>query len=1056
MQTFTVPAGVTSITVDAYGAEGGTNTSGYIGGLGARSKGDIAVTPGQVINILVGQRGADGSCGAGGGGGSFVVRSGSPLIIAGGGGGGFYCSALGGVNGGPGLTTNNGGNGIATPGRSPAIGGTGGNGGSAYYGGGGGGFYGAGLSSTGGGGGAYPGAGGSIGGGYGGGGGYYGGCCGASGGGGGYSGGSSGLSDGAAGGGGGSYNVGTSQTLTAGVRSGNGLVTISYSAGAGCVSGSRTSIRVNVIPSTSGSFARTICSNEHYVFNGVSRNTSGAYLDTLVNAAGCDSFLTLNLTVLATSTGTINQTICYGTSYLFNGVNRTANGTYLDTFSNAVGCDSVVTLNLTVRALSSGTFSRTICFATSYLFNGVNLTASGTYLDTLTNIFGCDSFVTLNLTVRASSSGSITRTICYGTTYLFNGIARGATGTYLDTLTNVVGCDSIITLNLTVRSLSAGTISRTICANEHYTFNGVSLNITGTYLDTLVNSIGCDSFVTLNLTVLPTSTGTITTSICAGTTYLFNGVNRSISGTYLDTFRNYVGCDSVVTLNLTVRPYSTGSITVSLCNGGSYLFNGVLRTASGIYLDTFRNVFGCDSVVSLNLTVRSISFGTFNLSICNGTSYLFNGINRTSSGTYRDTLINSFGCDSTVILNLTVRPLSTGAISRTICNGSSYLFNGVNLTATGTYRDTLINGFGCDSFLTLNLTVRAASTSSIARTICSGASYLFNGVNLTASGIYTDTFVNSIGCDSILTLNLTVRPVATGTISSSICVGSSYFFNGVNLTVAGAYRDTLVTSAGCDSFLTLNLSVVPFLTATINRAICSGSSYFFNGVNLTTGGVYKDTLTSVAGCDSILTLNLTVNATSSGTINRTICNGASYLFNGVNLTASGTYKDTLVNVTGCDSFVTLNLNVRPPSTGSITRVISTGSSYLFNGVYLTQPGNYRDTLTNIYGCDSVVTLHLSVNTDIATVNSGTWKLSLYPNPAMGDATLSYELSKEEPFIQIVILNEQGQLVSEDMLINPKEGTYDMDLRKYAAGVYFVKVITNDFNETKKLVIDRNE
>jgi trimeric autotransporter adhesin len=534
-------------------------------------------------------------------------------------------------------------------------------------------------------------------------------------------------------------------------------------------------------------------------------------------------------------------------------------------------------------------------------------------------------------------------------------------------------------------------------------------------------------------------------------------VNRGVTGAYLDTFRNSVGCDSVVTLNLTVRPYSTGSITVSLCNGGSYLFNGVLRTASGIYLDTFRNAFGCDSVVSLNLTVRSISFGTYNVSICNGTSYLFNGINRTASGTYRDTLINSFGCDSTVILNLTVRPLSTASISRTICNGSSYLFNGVNLTASGTYRDTLINGFGCDSFLTLNLTVRAASTSSFAQTICNGASYFYNGVNLTVSGTYADTFVNSLGCDSIRTLNLTVRPVAIGTMSSSICAGSSYFFNGVNLTVAGAYRDTLVTSAGCDSFLTLNLSVVPFLTATINRSICSGTSYLFNGVNLTTAGVYKDTFTSVAGCDSILTLNLTVNATSTGTINRTICNGASYLFNGVNLTTSGTYKDTLVNATGCDSFVTLNLTVRPPSTGSITRVITVGSSYLFNGVYLTQPGTYRDTLTNSNGCDSIVTLHLSVNTDIATVNSLTWKLNLYPNPAMGNASLSYELSKEEAFMHIVMFNEQGQVVSEDMLLYPtKEGVYDMDLRKYAAGVYFVKVITNDFNETKKLVIDRNE
>jgi hypothetical protein len=76
---------------------------------------------------------------------------------------------------------------------------------------------------------------------------------------------------------------------------------------------------------------------------------------------------------------------------------------------------------------------------------------------------------------------------------------------------------------------------------------------------------------------------------------------------------------------------------------------------------------------------------------------------------------------------------------------------------------------------------------------------------------------------------------------------------------------------------------------------------------------------------------------------------------------------------------------------------------------------------------------------------------------MGHASLSYELSREEAFMHIIMFNEQGQVVSEDMLLNlSTEGIYDMDLRKYAAGVYFVKVITNDFNETKKLVIDRNE
>lgn len=234
-QTFTVPACATSLTIDAYGAEGGTSTGevgglNVLGGRGAYAKGTVPVTAGDVLTILVGGRGTNSNCGSGGGGGTFVARDTTPLIVAGGGGGGFHCSALGAVGGGAGLVSDSGGNGLCTPNRAARPGGTAGNGGSAFYGGGGGGFLTAGTSSTvaNAAGRGFPGLGGAPGGGFGGGGGFYTGCCGASGGGGGYSGGSAGEDDGCAGGGGGSFNAGTEQTMTAGVRFGHGLVTITW------------------------------------------------------------------------------------------------------------------------------------------------------------------------------------------------------------------------------------------------------------------------------------------------------------------------------------------------------------------------------------------------------------------------------------------------------------------------------------------------------------------------------------------------------------------------------------------------------------------------------------------------------------------------------------------------------------------------------------------------------------------------------------------------------------------------------------------------------------
>lgn len=238
LQTLTVPSCVSSITVDASGAQGGTATGenggeNFTGGLGARAKGTFAVAGGDVIDVLVGGAGSSAAnkCGAGGGGGSFVVKAGTLLVAAGGGGGGFHSSSYGGANGGPGLTTTSGGAGISagTANRATTPGGTDGNGASSYFGGGGGGWLTNGSSSFDSAGGKkYPGASVAPGGGYGGGGAYFVNCAGGSGGGGGYSGGGGNQNDGCAGGGGGSFNAGTSQTMQGGVRTGDGVVTISW------------------------------------------------------------------------------------------------------------------------------------------------------------------------------------------------------------------------------------------------------------------------------------------------------------------------------------------------------------------------------------------------------------------------------------------------------------------------------------------------------------------------------------------------------------------------------------------------------------------------------------------------------------------------------------------------------------------------------------------------------------------------------------------------------------------------------------------------------------
>jgi len=336
IQNFTVPACVTQITIEAYGAQGGmtmgeNNSGPWTGGLGAYIKGTFAVSGGQVLDILVGQAGSTApgsSCTAGGGGGSWVVRSGTLLLVAGGGGGGFMCNALGGVNGNGGSAANNGDSGIsACPCRLADAGGSGGNGGIGCYGGGGGGWLSAGSCSCGGiGGGMYPGAAVAGGGGYGGGGGAYNtGCCGGSGGGGGYSGGSSGQSDGCAGGGGGSYNTGLSQTDVPAVRSGDGLVIITYTSSVG-ISGniiSNVSCHGNSDGKASGivagggapfTYSWTPSGGTHDTASGL---TAGTYTITVTDA--CSNSATASVTITQPSVLTLGASAL--TNVLCNGGN---------------------------------------------------------------------------------------------------------------------------------------------------------------------------------------------------------------------------------------------------------------------------------------------------------------------------------------------------------------------------------------------------------------------------------------------------------------------------------------------------------------------------------------------------------------------------------------------------------------------------------------------------------------------------------------------------------------------------------------------------------------
>lgn len=706
--------------------------------------------------------------------------------------------------------------------------------------------------------------------------------------------------------------------------------------------------------------AVTICDNEAYIFGNDTLTMPGLYVDSLTASGGCDSTVTLRLRVLPTAGTATVAGICTGSTYIFQGDTLSSSGIYVVKLTAANGCDSTLVLDLTVADSFDLAAAATICAGETYIFGEDTLSAAGIYTGNFLAAGGCDSTVTLTLTVLPVQSETDAASICAGDSLLYLGETLTEAGVYDFVLQGSNGCDSTVTLTLTVLPQANTALEAAICPGETYDFNGQSLDSSGVYSVILPAANGCDSTVTLALTVLATQKTTLQAAICEGEIYEYEGDTLTIGGNYDYVFSGVNGCDSTVTLVLTVNLPQNVAINANICEGGAYTFDGEILTEEGIYEATFTGSNGCDSTVTLTLAVLPVKNTALSVSICATETYPFNGQNLNMAGTYTAVLMAANGCDSTVVLTLEVRPTQNTSLSVTICEGESYVYNSQMLTTAGAYDFIFEGANGCDSMVTVNLAVLPVAKTIITASICEGETYDYDGESLTESGTYAFTFDGANGCDSIVTVELTVRPLLSSTLNIKLCEGETFVFDGDTLSESGTYQAVFTGSNGCDSTQTLNLSFVSAFETNLQASICSGESYTFDGEDLTESGEYSLTLTAVGGCDSIINLALTVLPLPQSTTAASICAGESYDFNGQSLTESGTYTATLMAANGCDSTAVLNLAVLPAINTALTASICANDSIQFNGQVLTEEGSYTATLTAANGCDSTVTLALTV------------------------------------------------------------------------------------------------
>ncbi len=213
-----------------------------------------------------------------------------------------------------------------------------------------------------------------------------------------------------------------------------------------------------------------------------------------------------------TKTGVDVKTAC-GTYTWINGVTYTnSNNSATHTITNGAvnGCDSIVTLNLTINQPATKTITEVACNSFTWTNgNGQTYTSSTTATHTITNgaVNGCDSIVTLNLTINQPATKTVTEVACNSYTWTSgNGQTYTSNTTATHTIANGAanGCDSIVTLNLTINQPATKTVTEIACNSFTWTNgNGQTYTSSATATHTITNGAanGCDSIVTLNLTI---------------------------------------------------------------------------------------------------------------------------------------------------------------------------------------------------------------------------------------------------------------------------------------------------------------------------------------------------------------------------------------------------------------------------------------------------------------------------------------------------------------------------------------------------------------------------
>ncbi len=443
-----------------------------------------------------------------------------------------------------------------------------------------------------------------------------------------------------------------------------------------------------------------------------------------------------------------------------------------------------------------------------------------------------------------------------------------------------------------------------------------------------------------------------------------------------------VGCDSIVLVNILFHPESHFILDTTICKGQSLVIENQLfdenHTTDTLTLSG-ANQLGCDSIIEVNVKVLPYTQFNYKPSICPDDTIrigaqTFHAFNKTGSVLLQGA--NQYGCDSLVVIELTVLPSSIYNLSTTLCPGDSYklgnqIFDTQNSSGTVLLKNA--NQYQCDSVIQVQLYFFPAADSMYTPSVCPNETVrvgntVFDQNN--TSGTVILPSVSQHGCDSTVHVQLNILPVTRKDLDTSLCAGSRITIHNQTFDenkTSGVITLPNANQYGCDSLLNISVHVLPVTNSKIDTSICPGGKVIlenrvFDESNKT--GTIKLTSANHFGCDSLVYVSLRLKAVTSSDFDTSICPGGqivlgSQIFNESN--RQGTITLSGANEFGCDSLVHLFLRIRKEY--NIEDTIRNCVSYTWppTGKTYTTSGHYELVLQTHESCDSIHQLELTID-----------------------------------------------------------------------------------------------